>query len=249
MTSSAVVGLVGDHEQRRVQRDGRGDQRALAQAAGQLVGALAGAQVRLGTPTLGQQLDSPRRPRAAAGPGVQPQRLADLAAHRPQRVERDQRVLEDEARCPAAHPAPVPLAGVPNAVRAAEFQAHPAGHEGADRSADQRAGGHGLAGAGLADDRDALAAAGSPGLDPVAAIAWAGHVTLTVAAGQAADRGSGPAGPPGWPTVRAGGGGGGWRVMSVSLSVYSTSRPRTVVAAAVAPTDRPGMRVHPPGGA
>ena len=89
--------LVGDH-QPGVERDRRGDQRALAQPAGQLVGALAGAHLGLGDADELQQLDRAPAPRAGVAPAVQAQRLLHLLADRTQRVERDERVLRGRSR-------------------------------------------------------------------------------------------------------------------------------------------------------
>ena len=98
---------------------------------------------------------------AAVAPAVQPQRLGDLAADRAQRVERDQRVLQDEADlarrgCRASRRSARPSSRVPS-------QLQPVGARRASASPvepDQGAGGDALARAGLADDRQAL-----PGLE------------------------------------------------------------------------------------
>ena len=101
--------LVGD-DQFRVHRDRRGDQGPLAEAAGELVGPLLGAHLGLRDADQVQQLDRPLLALAPRAPVVEPQRLVDLLADRPQLVERDERVLEDEADVLAAQAAPVAVA-------------------------------------------------------------------------------------------------------------------------------------------
>ncbi|MNE55462.1 hypothetical protein D3C80_1502970 [compost metagenome] len=97
--------LVGN-QQARVAGDGRGDQRALAQAAGELPGVLAGAQLRFRHADRAQQLQHSRLALCATQVAVQLQRFGNLLAHRAQGVERAQRVLHDETDLRAAHPAP-----------------------------------------------------------------------------------------------------------------------------------------------
>ena len=79
-------GLIGDH-QPRVQSDRRRDQCPLPQPAGELVRALAGAQLRLRNPHTGQQLNRLGGPGPPVAPAVQAQRLLDFPAHRPQRIQ------------------------------------------------------------------------------------------------------------------------------------------------------------------
>nr|BFE70449.1 hypothetical protein GCM10020092_037500 [Actinoplanes digitatis] len=95
----------------------------------------------------------------AGAPAVQPQRLGHLVPDPAERVERDEGVLEDEADPAAAHAAPGPLGGAQQ-VGAGEVdpvRADPAAGAG---QADQGAGGHALAGPGLADDDKAAARPG-----------------------------------------------------------------------------------------
>ena len=97
--------LVGD-EQRRRQRDRRGDEGALAQPAGELAGALPGGECRIRDAGVGEQLEHPGTPGARSELGVQPQRVVDLPPDGAQRVEGDQRVLQDEADLLAPDAAP-----------------------------------------------------------------------------------------------------------------------------------------------
>src|SRR6185312_12949274 len=89
-------------------------------------------------------------------PVVQPQGLVDLLADRPQLVERDERVLEDEADILAPQAAPVAVLEREQ-VATAELQPVGADVRAAASQPDQGAGGDALARARLADDRQALA--------------------------------------------------------------------------------------------
>ena len=148
--------LVGDHDV-GVEGDRRRDQRALAQAAGELVGTLPRAQLRGGTPTRVEQLDHALGARARS---PQPCRRSASAISAPTgrsgssetrascrmnptsrpRTRRHSRVLK-RARRPR---------GAARARSASTIDAAPG-------EADQGARGDALAGARLADDRDALA--------------------------------------------------------------------------------------------
>ncbi|KZX19664.1 hypothetical protein ACH61_03240 [Rathayibacter tanaceti] len=88
---------------------------------------------------------------------MQAERIADLAADRAQRVEREQRILRDEAHGSTAQPPQDALAGADH-LRTADTDA--AGHR-ASAQPQQGPRGDALARPGLADDRDAL-----PRLDP-----------------------------------------------------------------------------------
>ena len=99
--------LVGDHDV-GVERDRRRDERALPQAAGELVGTLPGAHCGGRHADPGEQLEhAVAHARGAVAPAVQAQRLGDLRADRAQRIEGDERVLQDESDIPAAHPPPL----------------------------------------------------------------------------------------------------------------------------------------------
>jgi hypothetical protein len=145
--------LVGD-QQLRVEGDRRGDERALPQPAGELVRALPGTHLRLGYADGGQQLDDALGPQPAVSPAMQLERLGDLGSDPPQLVERDQCVLQHEADLLATDPAPGSLAERAQ-VGAAELD--PVGRDPGvpTREPDQGACGDALAGAGLADDRQA----------------------------------------------------------------------------------------------
>jgi len=78
--------LIGDH-QRRVQGQGTGNQRTLAQATGQLPGALTGAQLDVGHPDLLKQLMHPCCTRLAVAVPMGLQHFENFLAHRPQGVE------------------------------------------------------------------------------------------------------------------------------------------------------------------
>ena len=97
-------GLIG-HHQGRVQGDGRGDQRTLAQSAGELVRTLTGAQLGFRDTHLLQQLDHPAVPFGGIADPMQAQGLGDLLAHGAQRVQGHQGILQDEAH---VHPADAP---------------------------------------------------------------------------------------------------------------------------------------------
>ncbi len=148
--------LVGDH-QLRVERDRRGDQRALAQAAGELVGPLLGADLGLGTPT-GRAARSPAPGARPGAPAVQ------LAAPRrsPSPTGRSWS-SETSASCrmkPTSWPRrPTPVAVLERRAGRAPSKLDPVGADVrlAAGQPDQGAGGDALARAGLADDRQALA--------------------------------------------------------------------------------------------
>ena len=98
--------LVGD-QQRGVERERRGDERALAQAAREFAGAARARRSGLWHADCGEQLDAlggrarPGRP-SRAGAGSRRSR-----ADGTQRIERDERVLQDEPDLPPAHAAPL----------------------------------------------------------------------------------------------------------------------------------------------
>ncbi|KAF1006586.1 MAG: hypothetical protein GAK32_02445 [Pseudomonas fluorescens] len=98
-------GFVGD-QQARVARNGRCDQRPLAQATGQLVGILQRPSLGLWHADGLEQLDHPRVARGTVQIAMQAQGLGDFLAHCPQRVQRAQRVLHHKADLCAAQALP-----------------------------------------------------------------------------------------------------------------------------------------------
>jgi hypothetical protein len=102
-------GLVRD-QQFRVAGQGRGDQGALAQAAGELIRTLTRAQFGLGDADVSEQFQHPLATLGRVQVGVQAQDLVDLAAHGAQRIEGEQRVLQHESDPAAADAPPARLA-------------------------------------------------------------------------------------------------------------------------------------------
>ena len=145
-------GFVGD-QHLGIQCQPGGDQRPLAQPAGELAGQLPGAQLRLRDGDRGQQLLNAGGA-LRGGHSVRAQRLGDLGAHRAQRIQGDQGVLQHIADAAAAQVAEL-LGG-----RLEHVDPHVQGGRGdlgaVPVQAEQAAGGHGFAGAGFADDAEAL---------------------------------------------------------------------------------------------
>ena len=115
------------------------------------------ARTRVGHADRGEELEHPSAALRPGHPFVEAQRVVDLAADRAQRVERDERVLQDEADVAAADAAPLAFAGTPSS-RPPMRSVLDSAREPRPGQAEQRARGDALARAGLADDRDALAA-------------------------------------------------------------------------------------------
>ena len=93
--------LVGD-EQRRAARQRERDERALPQAARQLVRIVAHAPLRLGNADGVEELDRAVARRAPARDAVHHQRFLDLVADGEDRVQRRHRLLEDQRDLGAA---------------------------------------------------------------------------------------------------------------------------------------------------
>ena len=149
-------GLVGE-EQLGAAGERDGDRDALAHAAGQLVGVLAEAPLRVGDADRVEQLQGLLVGLVLGDVEVVAQALGDLAPDLHDRVERGHRVLEDHRHLGAPQRSHLAVAG------ADELLAVVGGRPGADHvaggeQAHDRAGEHGLAGAGLADDAERLAA-------------------------------------------------------------------------------------------
>ena len=104
-----------------------------------------------------EQLLGGRLRLAAAHAEVHAQRLADLVTDAHQRVERAHRVLEHHRHRSTPDRAHLPVGAVEQLLAPEADRAASLGFGVADQSHD-RAGEHGLAGAGLADDPDRLAA-------------------------------------------------------------------------------------------
>jgi hypothetical protein len=108
VTSSAVVGS-SQISSLRLAGQRHGDHGALALAAGELVRVGVDALLGLGDAGARQQFDGARPRGVGAQALVQGQHLADLVAHREQRVQRRHRLLEDHADARTADAAHLPL--------------------------------------------------------------------------------------------------------------------------------------------
>ena len=146
-------GLVGD-DHVGVEGERRGDERALPQAARELPRPLPRAELGRGHADRVEQVDDLRPTGASAAPSVQFQGLGDLGADRAQRIERDERILQDEPDLAAPHTAPLARVERPH-VAAVQFERVGLDPGAAAGEADDRAGRDRLARAGLADDRHA----------------------------------------------------------------------------------------------
>ena len=156
--------LVSD-QQAGAAGDGHGDHHPLALAAGEAVGVLVHAQLRVLDPHLRQRLD-----RLAAGLLVaearagEPDRLDDLVADGEHRVQRGHGLLEDHRDVPAAHlhplllgqPQQVARRGVGPRVEAEQDLAVAALGEVRRQQADHRQGGDGLAATRFAHQAEGL---------------------------------------------------------------------------------------------
>jgi hypothetical protein len=226
-------GLVGD-DQARLAGDPRGDEGALPLPAGELPGPLAGPQLGVRQAHALEELDGARAARGGVEPGVQGERVADLAADRPQGVQRDQRVLRDQADGAAAQPAQAPpgqrehVLPVHAELRGRDLRPLPG-------QTDDAARGHALARARLADDRHAL-----PRRDLEAdAVDHPAHAT---APGPAAVRKGDDQVPDAQHRLGRGSGLGGLGHTAL-LFRFWMPRPITVAAAALATIARPGKNV------
>ena len=149
-------GLVG-HEERRAAGEGEGDHRALAHAAGQLVGVRAEDAVGVGQLDHLAQLAGPGAGRPAAEPVVARQQEAELVADGEHRVERLPVGLEDHGDPAAPDP---PHLGLGQGRQLPAVEADTAAADPA-RGAEQPQDGErrdALAAARLADEPDHLAA-------------------------------------------------------------------------------------------
>ena len=147
-------GLVGDHEL-GLQGHGVRDEHPLAHAARELVRVLAGAQRRVVEADALQQVEHAAPDVATVAPPVDAERVGELHADRPHRVERRHRILRDVPDARAAH-----------ALQAAVAPARDVGAREADRArvdaaarrqqAEHGARRGGLARSGLPHERDDL---------------------------------------------------------------------------------------------
>ena len=131
------------------------DERALAHAAGELVGILLGARGGIGKPGGGERLDHPAVDVLAGGQPVREKGLGDLGADLRDGVEVRHRILRDEPDRPAADAAHHAL-GRTDEIFALEEDAALRDLAVARQQSDDRHRRRGLAGAGLADDGERL---------------------------------------------------------------------------------------------
>ncbi|CAM5286418.1 Vitamin B12 import ATP-binding protein BtuD [Streptomyces fumanus] len=136
---------------------GHGDHRALAHTAGELVRVVLGALRRVGDADLAEHLHRPRPALLLGGAGVLHERLGDLPAHRVVRRQRGQRVLEDHGDLVAAELLHLLLGGGDEFLAVQDDLAVDRGGARVVQAQDGQVG-HGLAGAGLADDAQGPAA-------------------------------------------------------------------------------------------
>ena len=146
-------GLVGE-QQLGLVRERQREHDPLLLASGELVRVAAEPLLGVGDLDRAEQLDRPHPGRPAPRAPMRAQGLGQLPADGSHRVEGGLRLLEDH-RDPAAAIAEDLLLGKTEHLLAA--QPHRAGRDGTvGQQADHRAGGHRLAGAGLADEGDDL---------------------------------------------------------------------------------------------
>src|SRR4051812_725744 len=147
--------LVGDQELRLARERDR-DHRPLPHAAGELVGVVLNAILRVRDPDLVEQLDRARVPRLAVHREVRLERLADLPPDGDYRVQARHRVLEDDRDVLAADFAQLALREREQIatleVRLARGDRRVAGED-----PEQRERGDALAATGLADEPERLA--------------------------------------------------------------------------------------------
>ena len=147
--------LVGD-EQVGLPGDGGRNQRPLPQPARELVRILVGAHGGVGEADEFQAGQDPVADLVTGHQTMRPHDLGDLLADGAQRVERTQGVLQDEPDVTAAELAPAGF-GQRTHVAAVDPELGRGDLRPRTGQADQRPGGHGLARAGLTDQRDRLA--------------------------------------------------------------------------------------------
>ena len=150
--------LVGD-QQRRAAGQRHRDHGALAHAAGELMRIFPRPLLGLGYPHQAQHVDRLVPGFLGGQLAMQPNRLGDLVADPHHRVERGHRLLEDHRDAVAADRAHL---GLVEAEQVGAFERHAAADDPARRIRHQphdRQRGDALAAAGLADDRQRLAAA------------------------------------------------------------------------------------------
>ena len=150
--------LVGDEQVGTAGQRHR-DHHALAHSAGQLVRHLPRPRRRVRDADRLHQLHRALRTCGPAHPAVDRQHLGDLGADLGRRVERAHRVLEDHAGTRAAY-APQRAFAAADQLGAAERR-RAGGARAVGQQAQQRERGEALAAAGLADERDGLAAPGA----------------------------------------------------------------------------------------
>ena len=148
LVGDQVVGLGGQRHR---------DHHALLLAAAHAERVLVDAALGLGDADAPQPVDGLGARRVAAQLGVRLDRLDDLVADAHHRVQAGRRLLEDHADAPAAHGAHLRLG---QAEHVGLIQMHAAAGDGAvlGQQAHQRQRRHALAAAGLADQREGLAA-------------------------------------------------------------------------------------------
>jgi hypothetical protein len=148
--------LVGD-EDLRLARERHRDHHALAHPTGELVRIGVHPPPRVGDPDHLEHLDGTRGGRPPAAAAVAPHRLADLVPDGERGVQARHRLLEDHGDLVAAHVAQRPLVqGREVAILEPDASPRPPARRGRDQAEDGQPG-HGLAGAGLADEPDDLA--------------------------------------------------------------------------------------------
>lgn len=146
--------LVGD-EQLGLRGHRHGDHRPLPLPAGELVGVVADLHLGVGHVHLAQQLDGPLPGGGLVDVAVAADGLHQVVADRVDGVERRHGLLEDHGHVVAAH---LPHPPLRRAHQLLAGEPDRAGTAGALRQqVEHRHGGHRLAGAGLADERDRLA--------------------------------------------------------------------------------------------
>ena len=147
--------LVGD-QQLGVCGHADGDKRALAHAAGELVGELLGAAFRVGQAGFLEKGGDALSDLGAGHDLVRDEGFLDLLAHAEHGVEVTHRVLGDEADAGSAQLHPL-TGGQVGDVAPVKLDLSARDLAGARQQADDGGGGRGLTGAGLADDGDGLA--------------------------------------------------------------------------------------------
>ena len=150
-------GLVGNN-QRRLQRNGDGDQHALAHTAGELMRILPGAQLRLAETDALKQFDRLSPSFRSRSPAMHRQDFRDLFPDGPHRIERIARVLRhetDDGTANAIQPLLRPAGDVLAIQQNGSLLQKPAFRQKTDQCLCCRT----LAGTGLADKRNDLAGA------------------------------------------------------------------------------------------